>query len=224
MKSLSLRISLAVLGISYGTIFLMRLVNSFFVLHDGSSFFTGMGQFLAIASLLIVIALILLLRIVKPLELASERNARTAYNEEDPLLRRAAQTSSRLTRLIIMVNVLGFIIGPTVVIVVSNAQRITNYDGPLFAVVVLLNAGFGLMAALFEIFAIDAILLPAKTQLHIYSVSDAQRELGLGKRFVISTVSGAFFIAMLIGSSAYGRLRFLPDSSAELWLADFILW
>jgi methyl-accepting chemotaxis protein len=225
MKSLGLRITVALLGISYGTIFVMRFVNSFFVLHDGSSFFTGMGQFLAIASLLIFIALFLLLRIVKPLEDASQREGGTAEKnpDEDPLLKRAAQTSSRLTRLIIMVNVLGFIIGPTVVIVVSNAQRITNYDGPLFAVVVLLNAGFGLMAALFEIFAIDAILLPAKTQLHIYSVSDAQRELGLGKRFVISTVSGAFFIAMLIGSSAYGRLRFLPDSSAELWLADFIL-
>lgn len=225
MKSLGLRIALALLGISYGSIFLMRLVNSFFVLHDGSSFFTGMGQFLAIASILIFIALFLLLRIVKPLELASQRLSGNVDNnpDEDPLLRRAAQTSSKITRLVIIVNVLGFIVGPTVVILVSNAQKLTNYDGPLFAVVLFLNAGFGLMAALFEIFAIDAILLPAKTQLKIYSFSEANRELGLGKRFVLSTASGVFFAALLIGSSAYGRLRFLPNSSAELWLAEFIL-
>jgi hypothetical protein len=33
MKGLRFQTALALLGISYGTIFLMRFVNSFFVLH-----------------------------------------------------------------------------------------------------------------------------------------------------------------------------------------------
>ena len=225
MKSFGLRIALVLLFISYGTIFLMRLVNSFFVLHDMNSFFTGIGQFLIIASLLIFTALILLLRIVKPLEHAvNQADNRTGEESEiASVVKRAERTSAIISRLIIAVNVAGFIIGPIIVILISNAQKITNYDGPLFAVVVLLNASFGLISALFEIFAIDAILLPAKTELKIYYFSETNRELRLGKRFIINAASGVFFVAMLIGSSAYGRLRFLPNSSAELWLADFII-
>lgn len=89
--------------------------------------------------------------------------------------------------------------------------------------VVMLNTGFGLMAAIFQIFAIEAILLPAKITLNIYGFTDASRDLGLGKRFIISAISGVFFIAIVIGSAAYGRLRFVPDSSPELWLIDFII-
>lgn len=222
MKSIGIRSAFVLVGISYGAIFLMRSVNSFFILHDAASFLIGMGQFLLIASLLIVIAMVLLLRIVRPLEQAVRGAGAEmgSASRDDTLFSRARRTSSLITRLIITVNLLGFIIGPTVVISLSNAQKITNYDKPLFVVMILLNASFGLMAALFELVAIDAILLRAKIQLKIYSFGNDKPELGLGKRFMISAVSGVLFVAALIGSSAYGRLRFLPSAAAELWLRD----
>lgn len=223
MTGLRLQTALALLGISYGTIFLMRFVNSFFVLHDGSSFFAGIGLFLGIASILIFIALFLLLHLIKPLELLTGRNQGITEAERNGLISRALKSTSQINLVIIIVNVLGFIIGPTIVILMSNAQKITHYDTPLFIMVVMLNTGFGLMAAIFQIFAIEAILLPAKITLNIYGFTDASRDLGLGKRFIISAISGVFFIAIVIGSAAYGRLRFVPDSSPELWLIDFII-
>lgn len=96
MKGLRVQTALALLGISYGTIFVMRFVNNFFVLHDGSSFFAGIGLFLGIASILIFIALFLLLHLIKPLRVIAEaENIGSLEAERNTLIPRALRSTSK---------------------------------------------------------------------------------------------------------------------------------
>ncbi len=216
---------LVVVFISYLTIFIMRVVNSVFVIRRWNSFFDSLGIFLVISTLLIGIAVLFLYRFLGPIYriTALPEHKPLSASERSLLLERAKKTSARVTVLLIMVNIIGFIIGPAVVMFISNRLGPAVYDIPLFAVVIALNSAFGLMAALFELSVVDLLLLPLKKRLNIYSFNRSERELSLKARLVLTGISGAYFLSVLIGSAAYGRFRFVQGSSTTTFLGELLI-
>ncbi|WP_304226629.1 hypothetical protein, partial [Gracilinema caldarium] len=216
---------LTIVFISYLTIFIMRVINSLFVIHKWTSFFDNLGIFLTISTLLIGIAALFLYKLLGPLYhiTSSSGNNLISAAEQASLLAKAKKTSARVTLLLIVVNIIGFIIGPAIVMFISNRLGPAVYDAPLFGVVIALNSAFGLMAALFELSVIDLFLLPLKKKLGIYSFDRSERELSIKTKIVLTGIAGAYFLSVLVGSASYGWFRFVQSGGVTSFLGELLL-
>jgi methyl-accepting chemotaxis protein len=207
----------------------MRIFNSMFIDGDVTSMLKGLPFFYGTIIILGLAGAAALSRSLLPLDrVFSELTAGAIVDEER---RRAARRATgRVPRVIIIINAIGFLLGPIINIAAATANGYA-IDPISVLLTLLLSLAIGCMATLQTTVNIESTLVKAKWALDIRALRAEDRELSIVKRIMITATACVAFGSVLSGIAGFGFYRhaqlnpeFASRSAGTTLIQIIILW
>jgi hypothetical protein len=221
MKNLGFRIAMIVGGVSILAAALMQLFNGVYFLRNLPSIFPDLPVFFTIViSITAAACILIVIRINPSLPVLTRIEEGASVPLEERL--HARKRLAEVPGLIVLVNVIGFFLGPIITITakaLANGTSINVLDTILY---VALNSAIGLMAALQEISFTESATASARRALAIVEYSETRGEVSLRARLVIVALGTALLTGTLITMAGLGFVRGLARSSEAAWDWSFI--
>lgn len=204
MKNLRLRIVLTFTFGSIVTLTFMRLFHGSFVLYDKAYVTSGLSSFLPIVFTIMIVAGIYITITGKPLDLVNNKlfSGETVLTEDDKSI--ALNIISKIPNLIITINLLGFFIGPVVMLLIKSKGG--TFLHMVNVITIIYNMAFGFVAALFEIKFIDNMLTRTREAFHINYIKEGSKTFKYSKMTLITVGASFFLISSLFIASIIGYL------------------
>lgn len=205
MRSLRLKIISTFTVISIITLVLMRIFHGYYVLYDKSYLLSGLNIFIPTVSLIIIVASIYLWFTGKALDHYwsgyKKSEMKQAVSDIDSIF----NVINKIPALVGTVNVLGFFVGPVVVLAIKHDSG--NFFHTINTLTILYNIGLGMVAALFEIKLIDNQLKAPRESLGLNNLSNSK--IKPFSRTTLITVGATFYLIILLFiSSIVGYFKF----------------
>lgn len=215
MKSLRSGIILVFTLSTICILVLMRLFHGIYVLYDFSYFSSDLNKFIPVVvavaggcSVYILVACAPLDRVWKKI-LTGER----VSDEERNL---SSRIMARLPYVLIIVNVLGFIVGP--VATISLKLQGSSFLRTINVVTVLYDMGLGMISALFQIKSVNLILRKPREKFNIYYLENMNIS---GSNRLIMAVSSCLYLALLLMTGAF--TGYVINGSSVITPGQFML-
>ncbi|MBN2738210.1 MAG: methyl-accepting chemotaxis protein [Spirochaetales bacterium] len=205
------KISLAVIGVLLAvSLFMvtgMRVFNSFFVERRLESATERLSVFLVIVAVLLTIASVIIKRILEPLEMILVKLDQGQMPGLDKRLA-ARKGINLLPMVFILVNVIGFFLGPIIMMLVSFLTRGESVFTTQNALTVVYNVSIGLVSALEEILLSNIILSRAKRRLGIHQLNKrGGKDVPLAVRNVLLPMALCLFVGLTVFTAGWGYLQ-----------------
>jgi methyl-accepting chemotaxis protein len=203
--NLRLKTAMIVGGISVITAALMQLFNGVYFLRDLPSIYKDLPFFFVIVTTITLTACVLIAVRMGPLVRVSERIGDGNILLEERL--RARKRLAEVSGLVVLVNIVGFFLGPIISITTKaliSGTAINVLDTLLY---IALNISIGLMAALQEITLIESATVASREALGIEEFSATRGEITLRTRLVLVVLGAAVLTGTLVTMAGLGFLR-----------------
>lgn len=220
MLSVRVRSVLVLFFASFAAATAMQIFNGIFLVRDLAVVLARLPSFFAIVGAVGLAASVALWTVLGPIDKAVSAMAAGSAVDEDQ--RRAARAAAgRMPVVVLAVNALGFLVGPSVGIAMSALSGRSTTNGLETALLFILNLAFGLMTAMHQIAVMDVMLADAKKKLAIVAMKEGDRETGLSGRIVLAAMVSLCFGSVLSGITGYSFVLRAPADPAALpaWAA-----
>jgi methyl-accepting chemotaxis protein len=214
MKNIRLSVILIVAVISVLAAALMQLFNGLYFIRDLPSVFPDLPVFFLIVGAITAAACALIAARMSPLLRTLSAIAR---GQEVPIARRldARHVLVEIPRLVVLVNALGFIIGPILTIGAQSLAAGKPFNALDTLLYEALNVAIGIMAALQEISLIELVTEKPREALGIVEFGETRGEIDLRMRFILGSGISTVLAGVVISMTALGYFREMSRSLAS---------
>jgi len=183
------------------------LFHGFYVLRDVSYFSSKPYIFWSIVSLLITVSAFIMFKVLKPLK--ELENLDPSAPVDEMLRNRIKAGISKVPRILITVNILGFFAGPVISNTLSVAFGGREMNWVIFILTVFYNVSTGLIASLMGISISNTLFQPVLMKVGIYKLENAPEQPGFVAKNLLVTFSSVLFILAVGFSGAIGYVSTL---------------
>jgi methyl-accepting chemotaxis protein len=200
------RVALEITLVALVGALLLMLVMGFYLYRDFSQVLPILAIFVPIV---LVLSLALFLIVFFSLGRAQAVIARIDSGEAVPLPERLAarRDLSRLTRIIIVNDLVAFYAGPLIQIAVQTFALKLPQDPTINLLSVILSFSFGLSCAPQQIARAEIRLLPARRKLGITDLESMKREMSITTRILVSAIASVLIASVCMGVGGIGMYR-----------------
>ena len=197
MKGFRARAVGSMLIVTLAVIVGLQVYDAVFINRDPGALLANLPRVLAVSSLLLALASILLLRILKPL---ADTAAAAGRGERPSEEARAAafDVQPKANRLVVGVLVAAFAVGP-VLILLAAAAKGSSFSAVLVAKILATNLACGFMAAIQIVVLMEEALRPSIVRLDLVRVPASSRKASLRGWVLLAAAAGSLVMAVLLG-------------------------
>ncbi len=223
MKSLRLRASLTLILVTVIPAFVMQAYTGFSYYHSIALVMPKLRLFSAILVVLLVVGNIIQWRLLSPVYKASQDISRgIALTETDK--KRARTAGDKVTIMIIITVIVGFIIGPSIGMIISNLTGITSYTAQDTLTLLFLYMTTGCMVAMHYILSIEHLLAPPLAALEVRSIPEGKKTSTFKPRLIMGFVLPALFVSSLFIFTVHSFVYWTePGTSPSLLFAQLLV-
>ncbi len=196
MKSLRLKVILTYVIFSIFILILMRLFHGIMVLYRPTYIFEGLNTFIPVVLVIMISSALYLWIVGAPLD-----NGKFSTGEDRNKL---ISIISKIPKVIMLVNLFGFFIGP--IVIISLKLKGESLFQAVHIITILFNVGFGMFAALFEIKLIDIFLQKQKEEFNIFFITDDSKTTSSSNKLILAVIIGVYLAIMLMIAAIVGYL------------------
>ncbi|MBN2652612.1 MAG: methyl-accepting chemotaxis protein, partial [Spirochaetales bacterium] len=169
-------------------------------------FLDGYDTFVAITTITITTAIIIVGFKLRPVEKIYEKilNSKKVTEKEKVKVKKIFK---QLPTIVIIVNLIGFIIGPSVGTIALNLKLGRDFDIMMFFLVLMVNSGIGFLGAYLQISWINKILFKINQDLEIHFFNKELKKRKFSHQMIINCLCTAFVVFAFISSAGYGYAK-----------------
>jgi len=189
--------------VSFSSVVLLRLFINLYYNRTPNTIFDKLHVYLLVSSVLIVVTMVLMWRLLAPFQkalLALRRNTTMSDLER----RKTSRSLEPIPRLLMTINIVGFILGPIVTILIQVLIGERQFELLDFSLLILISFAFGLITALQEISFCESLLLKARDELGVVDFSHISFHSSIRTRTLLTSVGIVGFATILSGAAAFG--------------------
>ncbi len=206
MKHIRLRVALIVGLISMVSAGLMQVFNGAYFLRDLPSILPDMPRFfLIVAGITLAACLYIAVRLGKLTRVLAALSRGEEVTREERLS--ARRVLAGIPLLLVIVNVIGFVLGPILTIGMESMLGGAPFDFMNTLLYEILNVAMGVMAALQEITVVDSLLVRPREALGITEFSTAHGEIGIRLRLILVAIASTVLAGTLVTVAGLGFYR-----------------
>lgn len=197
------KIVLMIGSVSLVSAALLQLFNGVYYLRNLPEAINSSLVFIVVVVILTLFTMYAVFRLLGPYQLAINA-VRTGTDLGDAEKSKAVEALDTVSKVLLLVNLIGFFIGPFLTIIIRSLIRGTSFNVTDLILMVLLSFSFGIMAALQEINFAEAILLKGRQDLAIHSIERSRRTMSIRWRLALTTMGVVLMMSVLASMAAYG--------------------
>ncbi len=201
MKKLTFSVLRIILIATLINVTIIKFFHSIFVVRDFSTITSRMGSLIVIIGSLVCVSIAIVYIVMVPLEKTLKR-IRDGVQVSGDERRKARLTISRLTMIIIGVNVIGYIIGPGVRTLSGLSEG--TYTPLSIVITMIYDLSLGIIASVLQISWLNIVTMKAKSMLRFYYFDKNQRRMSMRNRQILFSLSSVFFAASFIMAAGFG--------------------
>jgi methyl-accepting chemotaxis protein len=214
MKSIIARINATLILVSAATVTLLQVFHGLFIVRNPGEVLSGLGSMYVVSAVLITVACLIVFLKLRPIH-AITAKIDSGESLSDGEKRDAFQQFAVVPKLIITVNVVGFILGPVARTLITAIVSKKGFDAADFLVVLTLCIALALMTSLQEIFLYDSFIRKTKESLAVYKFEGESRDMSFGTKIVLVGMASLFLTLIMSGAAGYGFYREIFRRIAE---------
>lgn len=204
MRSLRFKIIGTFVISSVFMLVLMRLFHSIYLLYRPEYFTEGLESFIPSVLMIMFTCSLILYIICRPIDLLWNKVKESSKSLSSEELKRFSKVNNRIPKVIMLVNIFGFFIGP--VLTISLRLKGETFFSVINIMTVLYNIGLGMLAALFQIKAVSILLQKPKEKFNIYKIDEEQMTSSSSTRLIAAVLSGIYFSIVSMASATVGYI------------------